>query len=442
MTPLTILTAVTGEWEAPLVAGLERSAHGVRVVRRCADLGELLSATGAGLARAVLLSADLQRLDREAVVAMLSAGVAVVGLVEPGDAAAGRRLRNLGVMRVLPADAPAADVAAAVVAAVTEIAERGPMLAGAGTGIGDPGDAVPPVRQAAGPPAVEPESAAGRMVAVWGPTGAPGRTTVAVTLAGELAVVGEEALVVDADTYGASVAQALGMLDESAGLAAAARAANQGVLDVRRLASLAPRVATRVRVVTGLPQPRRWPELRASALEVVWQRARELATWTVVDCGFGLERDEEVSFDTAAPRRNAATLSALAAADVVIAVGAADPVGLQRLVRGLHDLAEVVPPGTPTRVVVNRVRASAVGSAPESRIIESLTRFAPVATPHLVPDDRAACDAAMLAGRSLTEHAPFSPARLAIGRLALELTGTPGRVRRPPRRRDRNRRGA
>jgi MinD-like ATPase involved in chromosome partitioning or flagellar assembly len=329
------------------------------------------------------------------------------------------------------------------VAAVTEVAERGPMLsAGAGSGIGDPGDAVPPVRQAPGPPAAEPESGAGRLVAVWGPTGAPGRTTVAVTLAGELAVVGEEALVVDADTYGASVAQALGMLDESAGLAAAARAANQGALDLRRLAALAPRVATRVRVVTGLPQPRRWPELRASALEVVWQRARELATWTVVDCGFALERDEEVSFDTAAPRRNAATLSALAAADVVVAVGSADPVGLQRLVRGLHDLTEVVPPGTPTRVVVNRVRASAVGSGPEGRIVESLTRFASVGTLLLVPDDRAACDAAMLAGRSLTEHAPFSPARLAIGRLALELTGTPGRVRRPPRRWDRNRRGA
>jgi MinD-like ATPase involved in chromosome partitioning or flagellar assembly len=441
VTPLTILTAVTGEWEAPLVAGLERSAHGVRVVRRCVDLGELLSAAGAGLARAVLLSADLQRLDREAVVAMLSAGVAVVGLVEPGDAAAGRRLRNLGVLRVLPADAPAGDVAAAVVAAVTEVAERGPML-GAGAGIGDPGDAVPPARQASGPPAAEPETGTGRLVAVWGPTGAPGRTTVAVTLAGELAVVGEEALVVDADTYGASVAQALGMLDESAGLAAASRAANQGTLDLNRLASLAPRVATRVRVVTGLPQPRRWPELRASALEVVWQRARELATWTVVDCGFGLERDEEVSFDTAAPRRNAATLSALTAADVVVAVGSADPVGLQRLVRGLHDLAEVVAPGTPTRVVVNRVRASAVGSGPEGRIVESLTRFASVGAPLLVPDDRAACDAAMLAGRSLTEHAPYSPARLAIGRLALELTGTPGRVRRPPRRRDRSRRGA
>jgi hypothetical protein len=214
-TPLTVLTAVTGEWEAPLVAGLERSAPVVRVVRRCVDLSELLSVAGAGLARAVLLSAGLQRLDREAVVTLLSAGVAVVGLVEPGDAAAGRRLRNLGVLRVLPADAEATDVAAAVVAAVTEMVEKGPAIAAtAGSGIGDPGDLVPPVRNVPGPQPDMPETAAGRLVAVWGPTGAPGRTTVAVTLAGELSVVGEEALLADADTYGASVAPAKGQHDE------------------------------------------------------------------------------------------------------------------------------------------------------------------------------------------------------------------------------------
>jgi MinD-like ATPase involved in chromosome partitioning or flagellar assembly len=440
--PLTVLTAVTGEWEAPLVAGLERSSAGVRVVRRCVDLGELLSVSAAGLARAVLLSADLQRLDREAVVAMLGAGVAVVGLVPPGDTAAGRRLRGLGVLRVLPADAPAGDIASAVVAAVAELAEQGPAIAAGGRlGTGDPGDAVPPFRELPGPEAPQPIGPGGRVVAVWGPVGAPGRTTLAVTLAAEFAVLGHEVLLADADTYGASVAQALGLLDESAGIAAAARAANQGLLDLQRLASLAPVVAPRVRVLTGLPQARRWPELRVSALEVVWQRARELADVTVVDCGFGLERDEEVSFDTAAPRRNGATLSALSAADHVVAVGGAEPVALQRLVRGLHEVGEVVPPGTPIWVVVNRVRASAAGPSPETRIEQALERYAGVRSPFLIPDDRDACDAVMLAGRNLTEQAPTSPARLAIGRVAMQLTGASGKVRRPSRGREGRRGG-
>ena len=39
-----------------------------------------------------------------------------------------------------------------------------------------------------------------------------------------------------------------------------------------------------------------------------------------------------------APRRNGATLAILDAADLIIVVGAADPLGLQRLARGLTEL--------------------------------------------------------------------------------------------------------
>ena len=45
--------------------------------------------------------------------------------------------------------------------------------------------------------------------------------------------------------------------------------------------------------------------------------ARALADFTVVDCGFCLETDEELSFDTLAPRRNGATLAVLDDADLV-----------------------------------------------------------------------------------------------------------------------------
>ena len=41
----------------------------------------------------------------------------------------------------------------------------------------------------------------------------------------------------------------------------------------------------------------------------------------------------------------------------------------------------------------------------------------------LVPDDRPALDAALLAGRTLTECAPDSPARIALARLAATLAG-------------------
>ena len=68
MTGVPVLTAVSdARWEADLVSALGGSEHGVTVVRRCVDLADLLAAAASGLARAVVLSADLRRLDRDAV---------------------------------------------------------------------------------------------------------------------------------------------------------------------------------------------------------------------------------------------------------------------------------------------------------------------------------------------------------------------------------------
>src|SRR5665811_1845214 len=135
------------------------------------------------------------------------------------------------------------------------------------------------------------------------------------------------------------------------------------IRDRASLAALTPVLDNGLRVLTGMSRADRWPELPAASLEVVWSVARELAAWTVVDCGFAIEQDGALSYDTRAPRRHAATLSALSAADIVVVVGAGDPVGLQRLVRGLGELSGL---GLVAHrvVVVNRVRASASGPRP------------------------------------------------------------------------------
>jgi MinD-like ATPase involved in chromosome partitioning or flagellar assembly len=266
------------------------------------------------------------------------------------------------------------------------------------------------------------------LVAVWGPTGAPGRTTVAVTLAAELAGAGVPTLLADADVYGGVVGQLLGLLDEAPGLAAAARLANQGRLDLPALARLAPVVAPRLRVLTGVSRAARWPELRPVALEQVWALSRALAEVTVVDCGFCLEQDEELAYDTAAPRRNGATLRTLELADTVLAVGAADPVGVQRLVRGLAELREAVP-GAAVRVVLNRVRRTAVGAGAREQLTAALERHAGVTDVVLVPEDRQSVDSAVLHGRVLAEVARGSPARLALAGLAAALLGRPAPAR-------------
>lgn len=389
-----VLSAVTGDRESVVVRVLA-AERGLEVVRRCADLAELLAAGAAGIGRVAVVSADLPGLDREAVGHLHGSGVWVVLVADPGHP---ERAEALG------ADAVTRDVAAV-------------------------GTAVRSVLDDAPAPAAPPERAVGRaadgaLVAVWGPTGAPGRTTVAVNLAAELAgpprVDQPTVLLVDADTYGGTVAQALGLLDEAPGIAAAARAAGNGTLDAASLAALTPRLDGGLRVLTGLSRADRWPELPAGSLDGVWSACRALADVTVVDCGFCLEQDEALTYDTRAPQRNAATLSALGGADVVVVVGAGDPVGLQRLVRalgGLDDLA-LAPR---RRVVVNRVRATASGPRPREAVREALRRYAGVPDAVVLPDEQATCDGALLHARTLAEHAPGSPLRRAVAGLAAEL---------------------
>ncbi len=399
--PVGVLCAVQGPAEAALVQAVDADGR-LAVTRRCADVVELLAAAEAGLGRLALVSAELDHLDREAVAALHHAGMRVVCVADQTRPWLTDRLAACGADLVVP---PPGDRTAA-----RDIVERaGALLDAAVPDHADDWVAGPviPARR-------------GRLVAVWGPTGAPGRTTLAVNLAAELAALGRSVLLVDADTYGGAVSQVVGLLDEAPGLAAAARAAGQGGLDVATLARLTPAASQGLRVLSGITRADRWPELPAAALDAVWPVARSLVDLTVVDTGFGLERDEVLSYDTRAPQRNAATLSALAAADAVVVVGAGDPVGVARLVRGLAELAELGLDAT-RLVVVNRLRASASGPDPHRAVADALARYAGVGEVLVVPDDRAACDAALLAGRTLRECAPSSPARKAVAALSARL---------------------
>jgi MinD-like ATPase involved in chromosome partitioning or flagellar assembly len=428
---LPVLTAADGAaWEAGLVTALERGEHGVSVVRRCVDVVDLLAVASAGQGRAALIAAGLRRLDADAVDRLHAAHVVPVGVVRRGDTAAEERLRATGIGFLVPEDADAGVVAAVIAEAVTAAAPgaRAPRM------FGDPSTsmAIPP--GAGAPVAGDLPGRRGSVIAVWGPTGAPGRTTVAATLADEVARLGAPALLVDADVYGGTVAVLLGLLDESPGLAAACRQAGATRLDAGALADLCWQLTPTLRVLTGIPIAQRWPEVRASAIEAVLAATRALAEFTVLDCGFGLETDEELSFDSLAPRRNGATLAVLDHADVILAVGAADPIGLQRLVRGLAELrdAEV---SAPIWVVLNKVRRGVVAGDPAVELTAALDRFAGRAPAALLPFDPDAVDAALAAGRSLGESRPASPLRLAVAELAAGLVGVPASVGRRRRRR-------
>ncbi|QIK74137.1 AAA family ATPase [Nocardioides piscis] len=372
-----LMMASGAAWESDAFATLTR-AGGIVVLKRCVDVDDLLATATSGQTDVAVVGLDAPGLDPAALAHLRRHAVRPVAVCA-GDAADPRvvgRAQRLGISTLVP-DADLASLAEVVstVEAVADTRVRG--------------DAEP------APPATA--ETRGRVLAVWGPGGAPGRTTVAVSVAAELARRNTDCVLVDADPYGGGIAQQLGILDEVSGLLSAVRLAGAGQLG-ERFASTTRAIGERLSVVTGLPRADRWIEVRSSHLETLLDEARE-AGEVVVDTGFSVEGDPTGDFGTR-PSRNAMTVTSLTLADEIVVVGAADPVGLSRLARSLVDLRDVTG-GAPVRVVVNKMRASLGWS--EREIAGMVEGFSRVSSLHFLPWDQAVTDRALVAGRALPE---------------------------------------
>lgn len=277
---------------------------------------------------------------------------------------------------------------------------------------------------------------AGRVVPVWGPYGSPGRTTVAIALAAEAALRGERVILIDADSYGGAIAPALGIVDEAPGFAAACRLAASRSLTPAELDRVAAHVGAgpgSFRVLTGIPNPSRWPELSRERVLATVKLCQELADLVVIDLGFSLEADDEIASDLIAPRRNASTFACLELASTVVAVTGSDAVSLQRFLRARLDLGDLIG-ACPVEVVANRVRTGAQGFGEAGQVQDVLARFGGIERPLLIPVDVAAADRALAAQSPVTIASPRSGMAKALRQLPDRLgiraatTGRPTRA--------------
>jgi len=351
-----VLAAGGAAWEPRVLTHLNGSQV-LRLARRCVDVADLLATIGTDLAQAALVSVNLPGLDRDVIDRLTRAGIAVVAVeASPEQAARLGMDRSFGVEDL---DA-VADLDVAVPVA---------------------------------PSAVAP------LIAVWGPTGAPGRSSVALAVASALAARDVDTVLVDADVDGGAQAHMLGVLGDVSGLVAACRAANQGgVAEIDRHAEI---VEPALRLLSGLPRADMWPQIRPSALDLVLNRLTESADVVVVDCGHGIEAG-----GGSGPDRHRSTVAILERADEIIVVGRAEPLGLTRLVRALHDLAAVASGRSP-RVLVNMTRRTLGWS--DREVDATITRLTGLAPQAHLPFDQVTWDAAALTGTTPRVAAPSSP---------------------------------
>lgn len=419
----TVILALAGLSNEPDLVRAAQST-GLDVVRRCVDAADLLGAAAGDPACPVVIAATLPRLAPD-VLSRLGDRV-IVGV--SADGLGIDRLSRMGVGTVLSTAPTAhatmqqvADVCSA--AALSCASARTPMSTTApDPEPGQPVSAVP-VRateaEAASPgPAAGASAPSGSatIVAVWGPMGAPGRTTVAVGMAEALADAGARVCLIDADTYAPSITMALGLVEETSGLASACRSAEAGTLRPSGLASLTmacdARADGRWRVLGGIDHPDRWVDCRPVALERVWSVAREAFDVLVIDVGFCLEVDSSPA--AWGRQRNAAAVSALASADHVVAVGDASPVGAMRLLSGMDQVTQTAP-GAPVTLVRNR--ASGRGRDWRDLVGErtGVRRMIDV------PADAAAVQRCWDTGQSLGEGARRSRVRRAMATVAASV---------------------
>lgn len=360
-----------------------------------------------------------RRSTRAAFSAASAAGSGAVGAgpADAGPAGAGpARAGGAGVTGALAAASSQNNVAPLNTAATTHSAQPEVKLGWpvtAGTPSSPATSAFAPASHreeidAAGKPQI------GKIIAVWGTHGAPGRSTLALALAAYLNEQGSTILV-DCDINAPAQVQLLGLPEDSSGLASAARLATHGELDSTRLVQTLLSAKADLQVLTGLGRSGRWRELPVASMNKVWEVCRHTAEYTVVDLSGGLE-EERVEDFAMEPDHDAVAAALLEQADLTLIVGAADPVGIRRLIQLLNSNRKAV--GGRSQVVVNRVRSSTAGADPNTAIGSVLARYTSASDIVYVPADYRLFDKALMQAQPVAVVESRSAAAKSIAKLA------------------------
>lgn len=264
----------------------------------------------------------------------------------------------------------------------------------------------------AAPSRYQPGHRLGTIVTVWGTHGAPGRSTIAFNLAALAAQQGQQVCLIDADTYAPSLDALMALEDTGSGLAILCSDADRAQLDEKKAGAIMERVPLKngtFDFLSGITSSSRWPEVRARAFAEVLEWLKHRYDLVICDVAAPIEVDEELTFDGPAPRRNAATLTALACADRVIALGEADVIGLPRLInlaREVQSRPDLFAPETDVQYWLNRSRREAAGFNPEAKMRDNWARYLSVPLTGVIPYERKVMDRLRRNGEALLEVAP------------------------------------
>ena len=266
------------------------------------------------------------------------------------------------------------------------------------------------------------------VIACWGPSGSPGKSTIATNIAAELVLAGQRVLLIDLDTLAPSLSLALGLVDTPAGLSACLRLAEQQRLtraEFERLTVSITLGRNELRFMPGLNSASRWQEVTPDRLERMLAELASYVDFVVLDLPQATDFKARVMHPSTLANQELVTRdtllrTVLVKATKLVMVSGCDPVAAQRFLLASEYLSELKRTSQ-AYVVVNRFRTSALGSRAKDELEQTYLNLAKLRVDCFIPDDPPNIDKAMLNGLPLVLLKRSSPARVAIGQLTKQL---------------------
>jgi MinD-like ATPase involved in chromosome partitioning or flagellar assembly len=261
----------------------------------------------------------------------------------------------------------------------------------------------------------------GGVITVWGPAGAPGRTTVAINTAATIAAAHHPVVLIDADLTAPSIAPLLGLTATSSGLVTACRVASMPAADSAAIVARAEMYRApqfSFPVLTGVMGNAHYAGVDVLAWERVLDVLVEGGYWVVVDVAPGLS--EEPGDAVGGLSVNGVARTAVRRSQQLIGVLRADPVSVVRWVREHTQVVELAP-DVPLHVVINGVSPHHTKALENTK--EALWEFAGVTETSVLPLDQETMVRLVEHHSTLAGSAPTTALAKALAQVAHSVVG-------------------
>ena len=335
----------------------------LKIKRRCVDSIDLMSAVHLGLANKIVVSADFPNLSMETIVNAKKLGCEIYGIYLQDDVESLEKLKNFGVLNNFAINSFENNKSLKnLILQLSNITEIDKFSAGLDELTEIPG-----------------------LISVWGINGSPGRTSTAINLSFSLANKNSPTLLIDLDAVAPSVAASLGIVSEVPGISSIIHDALKGRLNIQSFEKNVIEIDSGLHVLTGITNPKRWPELRTEGLIQVFKQASQIYPNIVCDLSAVLPETLDPNLNNLDIfRRFDHIPKVLELSTQVIFVLSANPLALIRSSESLEALNEIYK--REPLIVLNKVNDFNLGVKYESTVEAILGRWTDPELVQRIPD--------------------------------------------------------